>query len=312
MLQLHKKLCGDRTIIGLRIARKGESSPALDPSTLVPRPAFLSFLLFSVFQCFLCAAEAQEAAPTFKVIAFYTGRSDLAHISFVREANPWFTRMAAQAGFSYTATTNWAELNDQVLAQNQVVVFLDTRPEAPEQRQAFQRFMENGGAWMGFHFAGFALTPSEFPQNWDWYHNSFLGVGSYVSNTWRPTSAVLRVEDTAHPATRHLPSTFRSAPNEWYKWSNDLRTNSSIKILLSIDPASFPLGTGPKPHEIWHDGYYPVVWTNHRYRMVYFNMGHNDMDYERKTNIKLSSTFESEPQNRLILDSLLWLGGRNK
>ena len=46
--------------------------------------------------------------------------------------------------------------------------------------------------------------------------------------------------------------------------------------------------------------------------MIYFNMGHNDMDYEHKTNIELSSTFESEPQNRLILDSLLWLGGRNK
>ena len=55
--------------------------------------------------------------------------------------------------------------------------------------------MEKGGAWMGFHFAGFALTPSAVPQNWDWYHNEFLGSGSYVGNTWRPTSAVLRVED---------------------------------------------------------------------------------------------------------------------
>ena len=52
---------------------------------------------------------------------------------------------------------------------------------------------------MGFHFAGFALTPSEFPQNWDWYHNEFIGAGQYVSNTWRPTSAILRVEDSKHP-----------------------------------------------------------------------------------------------------------------
>jgi hypothetical protein len=42
--------------------------------------------------------------------------------------------------------------------------------------------------------------------------------------------------------------------------------------------------------------------------MIYFNMGHNDLDYEHKTNKELSSTFESETQNRLILDSLLWLG----
>jgi len=233
-------------------------------------------------------------------------------MSFVHEANLWFEKMASQFNFAFVSTTNWSELNDVVLAQYQVVVFLDARTENPTEREAFTRYIEKGGGWMGFHFAGFALTPSAVPQNWDWYHNEFLGAGPYVSNTWRPTSAVLRVEDTNHPATRHLPVTFKSAPNEWYKWTNDLRTNANIQILLSIDPASYPLGTGPKPYEIWHEGYYPVVWTNKRYRMIYFNMGHNDIDFEHKTNKELSSTFESEIQNRLILDSLLWLGGRGK
>ena len=45
--------------------------------------------------------------------------------------------------------------------------FLDTRPENPVQKMAFQKYMENGGAWMGFHFSAFALTPSEYPMNWD-------------------------------------------------------------------------------------------------------------------------------------------------
>ena len=89
----------------------------------------------------------------------------------------------------------------------------------------------------------------------------------------------------------------------------DLRTNPDIRILLSIDPSSFPLGTGPKPHEIWHSGDYPVVWTNTRYRMVYMNMGHNDMDYEHKTNRELSSTFAEPAQNELIVRALTWLGG---
>jgi hypothetical protein len=260
-------------------------------------------------------AEAQNHAPKFKAIAFYTGKDDLAHISFVHEANEWFPKMAVKYDFSYEATTNWNNLNADFLSHYQVVLFLDTRPEAPAQREAFQKYMERGGAWMGFHFAGFALTPSAYPQNWDWYHNQFLGSGEYGSNTWRPTSAVLRVEDTNHPALKHLPETFVSAPNEWYRWKNDLRTNSDIKILLSIDPASFPLGTGPKQHEIWHDGYYPVVWTNKKFKMIYFNMGHNDMDYEHKfdkTNRTLSFTFDNETQDRLIMDGLLWLGlGKN-
>jgi hypothetical protein len=254
--------------------------------------------------------EAQSPAPPFKVIAFYPDKTEQAHMSFVHEANAWFEKMANQSNFTFVSTTNWGQLNDEVLTQYQVVLFLDARPENPVQREAFRRYMEKGGGWMGFHFAGFALTPSAVPQNWDWYHNEFLGAGSYVGNTWRPTSAVLKVEDANHAVTRHLPATFKSAPNEWYKWTNDLRTNSNITILLSIDPASYPLGTGPKPHEIWHEGYYPVVWTNKRYRMVYFNMGHNDIDFDHKPNKELSSTFESEIQNRLILDSLLWLGGR--
>jgi hypothetical protein len=270
------------------------------------------WLLVATVSLLSLTLGARAAEPHFKVIAFYTGERDQAHISFVREANRWFTTKSQEANFNYRSTTNWVELNDEVLAQNQVVLFLDTRPENPVQRAAFRRYMEKGGAWMGFHFAGFALTPSAVPQNWDWYHNEFLGAGSYVGNTWRPTSAILRVEDADHPATRHLPQTFKSAPNEWYKWTNDLRTNTNIKILLSIDPASYPLGTGPKPHEIWHEGYYPVVWTNTRYRMIYFNVGHNDIDYEHKTNKELSSAFESEAQNRLILNSLLWLGGRKE
>jgi uncharacterized protein len=261
------------------------------------------------------SVHAQSPAPKFKVIAFYTGREDLAHISFVHEANRWFPKMAAKYNFTYDATTNWSSLNAEFLSHYQVVLFLDTRPEDPAQRLAFQKYMENGGAWMGFHFSGFALTPSAYPQNWDWYHEQFLGSGEYVSNTWRPTSAVLRVEDANHPATQNLPETFKSAPNEWYRWSNDLRTNADIKILLSIDPTSFPLGTGPKPYEIWHSGYYPVVWTNTKYRMVYFNMGHNDMDYEHKydnTNRTLSHTFDNVIQDQLIMNSLLWLGNGSK
>jgi len=266
---------------------------------------FFSFLL-------LCsgnrALNAQSANSQFKAIAFYTGKEDQAHISFVREANQWFPRMGQQHGFSYRSTTNWDELNLEALFQYQVVLFLDTRPENPAQRAAFRKYMEQGGAWMGFHYAGFALTPSAVPQNWDWYHNEFLGAGEYLSNTWRPTSAVLRVEASGQPAMVHLPETFKSTPNEWYRWKSNLRTNPDIQVLISIDSASFPLGTGPKPQEIWHSGDYPVVWTNKKYRMLYLNMGHNDIDYEHHTNKDLSLTFGNEQEDQLILNGLLWLG----
>ena len=280
--------------------------------------SFLSIqaLLRSMFVCsILCFlflfSNAQSSRPNFKVIAFYTGKNDQAHISYVHEANKWFPKMGVKYNFTYDSTSNWDNLNADFLSKYQVVLFLDTRPDKPEQREAFENYMKHGGAWMGFHFSAFALSPSDFPENWDWYHNKFLGSGAYGSNTWRPTSAILKVEDRKHPATKNLPQTFKTAPNEWYKWSNDLTKNPDIRILLSVDSSSFPLGTGPKAYEIWHSGYYPVVWTNTKYKMIYVNMGHNDIDYENPPhNKELSFTFDNEIQNKLIINSLIWLGSK--
>lgn len=245
--------------------------------------------------------------PKQKVLAFFTAKEDHAHISFVRQANQWFARELPNYGIQYDTTSDWQQLDAENLKEYQLIIFLDTRPPEAQQQKAFEEYIKKGGAWLGFHFAGFALTPSDVPQDWNWYHNEFLGSGQYVSNTWRPTSAILRVEDTHHPATDGVPVTFRSAPNEWYRWERDLRRNKDITILLSIDPSSFPLGTGPKAHEIWHEGYYPVAWTNTKYRMVYVNMGHNDIDYEGGSLAELSNSFSSQEQNTFTRNAILWL-----
>lgn len=250
--------------------------------------------------------------PKINVIAFFTGKNDRAHVSFVHEANRRLPELGAQNGFTYDSTSNWDNLNAAFLSKYQVVFFLDTRPETADQRAAFQQYMENGGGWIGFHFAAFALTPSAYPQNWDWYHEHFLGSGQYQSNTWRPTPAILKVEDPKSPATRGLGSTFKASANEWYRWEKDLSKNPDIQILLSIDPSSFPLGTGPKQHEIWHSGYYPVAWTNKKYNMLYMNMGHNDIDYENKTNKELSFTFDNDAQNKFLVNAILWLGTKKR
>jgi uncharacterized protein len=279
----------------------------ISPAQKISTTLFFSFCLLC---CCFQLVNAQNKNPKFKVIAFYTAREDKAHISFVHEANAWFPLMAAKYHFQYDSTKNWDNMNPEFLSHYQVVVFLDTRPDKPKQREAFQKYMENGGGWVGFHFLAFALTPSDFNQDWNWYHEIFLGSGQYVSNIWRPSSAILDV-DRNFPATKHMPNTFKTSPNEWYRWEHDLRKNPDIQILCSIDSASFPLGTGPKLNEIWHSGYYPVVWTNKKYKMIYFNMGHNDMDYEHKydnTDKTLSYTFSSHMEEKLVVDALLWLG----
>lgn len=248
--------------------------------------------------------NAQDQDERFSVTVFYSGTWDAAHISFVNESKTWFPAIAQQYNFDLTMTNDWSRLNDSYLAQQDVVLFLDDIPHSASQRTAFQKFMENGGGWMGFHVSAFNTDPA----SWDWYHNQFLGTGAFQSNTWGATSAILRVENHTHPATKNLPDIFTSAVSEWYSWSRNLRNNPDITVLASIDQSSFPVGTDP--NQTWYSGDYPIVWTNNRYRMIYANMGHNDMNYS--TNTPLSSTFSSETQNKLFIDALLWLGGRSE
>ncbi|UWZ59573.1 ThuA domain-containing protein [Dactylosporangium aurantiacum] len=242
------------------------------------------------------------AATPFKVLAFYNGTWDAAHIDFDKEAREWFPTAAAQNGFTWEATTDWSRLNTGGLESYKVIMFLDDAPPAG-QRAAFQQYMNNGGAWMGFHVSAFTTDPG----SWSWYYNTFLGSGAFRTNTWGPTSVTLKVEDRAHPSTVRLPATFRSAVSEWYSWSNDLRQNPAIDILASVDPSSFPVGTDP--NQSWYSGYYPILWTNRNYKMLYANFGHNGMNYS--TNTRTSSTFASAEQNRWLIDGILWLAGQS-
>ncbi|EFG65077.1 LOW QUALITY PROTEIN: 40-residue YVTN beta-propeller repeat protein, partial [Streptomyces sp. SPB074] len=190
------------------------------------------------------ALAAPEAAD-FKVLAFYSGTWDAAHIDFVHEANDWFPEAAAENGFAYTATNDWGRLADaDALAAYDVVLFLDDAPHDAAQRAGFQRYMENGGGWLGFHVSAFTTDAGE----WPWYYDQFLGSGNFRSNTWGPTSATLRVEDRAHPSTAGLPGTFTSSVSEWYSWSNDLpRQPGHPRPGLRGPRRSFPLGHGPRP-----------------------------------------------------------------
>ena len=245
------------------------------------------------------AGPAQAAAP-FKVLAFYNGTWDAAHIDFDKEAREWFPQAGAQNGFTWEATTDWSRLSASGLASYQVIMFLDDAPPA-DRRAAFQQYVQGGGAWMGFHVSAFTTNAND----WSWYYNTFLGSGNFATNTWGPTAETLKIEDRTHPTTSSLPATIPSAVSEWYSWSRDLRQNPDIDILASIDASSFPVGSDP--NQQWRSGFYPLIWTNKNYKMIYTNFGHNAMNYS--TNTRTSSTFASPQQNQWLINSILWLGG---
>src|SRR5579872_6262342 len=95
-------------------------------------------LLF--FYCGSIISLQAQSNNQFHVIAFYTAKNDLAHISFVHDANHWFPAMAKKYHFTYDSTNNWDNLNPDFLSRYQVVIFLDTRPDSLAQRIAFQKY----------------------------------------------------------------------------------------------------------------------------------------------------------------------------
>jgi type 1 glutamine amidotransferase len=256
-------------------------------------------------------SQAKQQASQFKVLAFYTPYAqmgDKAHSAYALEANTWFPTAAAANGFTYESSTNFGDLNATKLAGYKVIMFLDNYPGDGNQRTALQTYVTNGGGFIGFHVSAF----NQNPAGWSWYFSTFLAMGSYKNNTWAPTTAVLAVEDTTFVITKGFPKKFTAPVNEWYAWNNDLRQNANIKVLCSIHTDSYPLGTGTGSggaSEIWQNNgeYRPIIWTNKNFKMLYSNIGHDDVDYG--TGIGKTKTFSNAQYDTLVIRAIKYCAG---
>lgn len=241
-----------------------------------------SYAIALLLLCF--SAHAQR----FNVVAFYSTDGEMDHINFAKDAVYFFEQLSLPQKFSFNATRDWSNLNDTFLAEYDVVIWLNDFPKDNDQRAAFERFVNRGGAWYGCHVSAFNLPSSE----WKWF-NTFLGGAYFKTNNWPPLPAKVVVEDRNHPVTKRLPESYISPTGEWYQWQPSPRENKDVKVLMSISPDSYPLGV----KTVIPSGDTPVVWTNTKYKMLYMNMGHSN------------KIFSNEDQNKMITDALLWLGG---
>jgi len=266
----------------------------------------LTFFLFLTNLCIFIHSQSYK----FKVIAFWNASTspvehEEAHEIASEQANAWFSQAAINYSFFYNTTQSWNDMNDKFLSNYDVILLLDARPEDLPPRNAYERFMDRGGATIIFHYAGFVLDCSEIPNNWTWYHNILIGSGQFVQNTWEPSDIMMHVENVNHPVTKGLNVTFRSTPNEWYSWQTDLRGVPTIDILLTMDLSTFPVGT--QSGNIFYPNFYPVAWTNKNYNMIYVNWCH---PYISDDHSYISDCYASVEQNQFMLNSIIWLGSK--
>jgi len=230
----------------------------------------------------LCAAPEERPA---RVLAFYSKNVEADHVEFAEQAVRFYTDAAKRGHYRLETTNSWDDLHADRLKGVDLVLWLNDSPGKPEQRAAFERYMEHGGGWIGYHAAGY----NDASTKWPWFVR-FLGGAVFYGNNWPPLPAKLVVDDRTIPATKRMPAVFVAPDNEWYSWWPDPRASKDVRVLMTLDPSNFPIGL----KDTITGGDVPVVWTHTKYRMMYINMGHGD------------KIFTNTTQNRFLADAVRW------
>jgi uncharacterized protein len=232
----------------------------------------------------LAAQQAAAARP--KVLAFFTSGGELDHVLFAQQAMRAFVTAEA-GGYAFAATSDWDALNAATLRDVRVVIWLNDMPHTAAQRLAFERYMEGGGGWLGFHVSGFGSNA------WPWF-TEFMGGGRFSASNWPAMPARLNADAPTHPVLKDVPATFVAPISEWYSWAPSPRANPDVTVLLTLDGSNYPLGV----KNTLNGGDIPVAWIHTKYRMVYVNYGHGDRIYS------------TPPLPTMIDNSLRWLLSR--
>jgi type 1 glutamine amidotransferase len=225
-------------------------------SRLLLHVAFFSFLFCSAAMN-IAAAKPKPKLLIFCRTAGYRHNSIAAGVVAIE-------KLAAENGFLVDSTTNAENFNEKNLQQYKAVLFLSTTGDVlnDTQQDAFKKYIEAGGNYMGIH----AATDCEY--NWPWYGNL---VGAYFGGHPAQQVATLNIVDKNNIATKHLPNPW-IRKDEWYsfKWMT-----TGLHELITIDEKSYDLGK-LKPM-----GHHPMAWY-HEYdggRSFYTELGHTEESY---------------------------------
>jgi type 1 glutamine amidotransferase len=171
--------------------------------------------------------------------------------------------------FIVDVTEDSTEFTDLNLSRYKAVIFLNPSGEVlnARQRAAFQRYIENGGGFVGIHNAAGLLSPAM--DNWDWYNKL---VGAQYASEISARLIRLRILTRAHPSTLSLPEIWNFT-TEAYNFKQNPKINGAI-VLIDLDETSVGGGKMGSDH--------PFSWY-HAYvngRSWYTNGGANSADYE--------------------------------
>ena len=219
-----------------------------------------------------------ENAPL--AILLFSKTSGFRHEEAIPAALRSLEEVAASNGWALFATENAAVFGDDLLSRFDVVfgnnITGDNWTDA--QKQAFVRFVEGGGGFVGVH--GAAGTRYRY---WDWYTDVLLGGGRFIGHPNFPQfrNARVDVEDRTHPVMAHFPPSFEHV-DEWYSFEASPRAAGS-HVLATLDEASYEPGDWAMGDD------HPIIWIAcpGAGRSFYSALGHTADTYARADHEKM-------------------------
>ncbi|NOV97800.1 ThuA domain-containing protein [Isoptericola halotolerans] len=174
-------------------------------------------------------------------------------------------QLGVENGFSVDSTEDAGAFTDENLEQYEAVVWLSTTGDVlnDEQQEAFERYIGNGGGYAGVHAA------SDTEYDWPWYGEL---VGAYFASHPANQDATIKVEDSVHPSTDHLPERWERY-DEWYNFRSSPR--DEVHVLASLDESTYQVGSGAMGAD------HPIAWC-HEYdggRSWYTGGGHTNESF---------------------------------
>lgn len=222
-----------------------------------------SLLIIWLFALVFLGNSNIEAATRSGSILVFSKTAAFRHSS-IATGKKVLMQLILEMGMNADTTEDASIFNDyNSLKKYKCIIFLHTTGDILNNQQEvnFQQYIQAGGGFVGIHAA------SDTEYDWPWYGAL---VGGYFMNHPAIQNALIKVQDTHHPSTKHLPLEWKRT-DEWYNFK---MIEPSLHVLLTIDESSYNGGKNGLNH--------PMSWY-HKFDggfAWYTALGHTDASYE--------------------------------
>jgi cytochrome c len=216
-------------------------------------------------------------------------------------------KLGAEKGFAVDTTEVSADFNEDNLKKYRAVVFLSTTGDVLDQMQqnAFIRFIQGGGGYVGIH----AAADTEY--DWWWYGKL---VGAYFKS--HP-----QIQEAKFKKVKPF-GTGTNLPDEWIRTDelyNYKKISDEINVLYTLDETSYKGGENGDYHPIswYHDfdggrsfytgmghtneSFSDPLFVDHVYQGVLYAMGEGKPDFAKAKTKKMP---ESNRFTKVVLGSV--------